>query len=72
MGASVWRVGRTAEDRLMYRRSHQGVIQLLRKTMGDGDVCQNSQKKVMKVYASMLLALRGGEWVSIFQEKSVT
>ena len=28
-------------------------------------------KNVTKVYSSMLLALRGGGWVSIFQEKSV-
>ena len=29
----------------------------------------NSLKKVTKVYGSMLQALRGGEWVSIFQKK---
>ena len=49
-----------------------GAIQVLRNARGVGG-CQISrpENSVTKVYASMLLALRGGGWVSIFQKKRV-
>ena len=45
------------------------VIQVLRNAVGGGAI---SRKTVTKVYGSILLALREGGWVSIFQGKGVT
>ena len=49
-----------------------GVIQDLRNAVGSGRVSNFPENSVTNVYGSMLLALRGGGWVSIFQKKSVT
>ena len=46
-----------------------GVIQVLRNALG---VSNFPGKSVIKVYNSTLLALRGGGWMSNFQEKNVT
>ena len=43
-------------------------IQVLRNTVG---VSKCDEKSVSKVYGSMLLELRGGGWVSIFQKKAL-
>ena len=46
-----------------------GAIQVLCNAMG-GKVSNFPEKSITKVYGSMLSALRGGGWVSIFQQKS--
>ena len=50
-----------------------GAIQVYKcNAVGGGRVSAFPEKSVTKVYSSMLLALRGSGWGSIFQEKSVT
>ena len=41
------------------------------QVVGGGRVSDFPEKYVTKMYGSTLLALRGGGWVSNFQEKSV-
>ena len=48
-----------------------GAIQVLHNAVRVG-VSNLPEKSITKVYGSMLLALRGGEWVSIFHKISVT
>ena len=46
-----------------------GAIQALR--CGGGRVSTFTEKRITKVHGSMLLAFRGGGWVSIFQKKGL-
>ena len=49
---------------------HQEAIQVLCNTVGGGGGGGKFPgKSIRKVYGSMLLVLRGGGWVSIFQKK---
>ena len=45
-----------------------GAIRVLRNALGGADFVE---KCITKVYGSTLLALRGGWWVSNFQEKNM-
>ena len=45
---------------------------MLRNADGGGGVSDFPEKSVTKVYCSMLLVLRGGEWGSNLQKNSVT
>ena len=45
---------------------------MLRNALLGGGVSDFPEKSVTKVFASTLLALRGGGWVSNVQENSVT
>ena len=42
---------------------------MLRNAVGGGRASDFPEKSVTKMYGSMLLALRGGGWVSNFQKK---
>ena len=44
---------------------------MLRNAVGGGRMSDFPEKSVTKMYGSTLLALRGGGWVSNFQNKSV-
>ena len=48
-----------------------GAIQVLRNAVGGGGVSDFLEKSVTEMYGSPLLALRGGGWVSNFQEKAL-
>ena len=56
------------------QRHGLGAIQVLRNAVGGGGggVSAFQKKSVTEVYGSTLLALRGGGWGSIFEEKSIT
>ena len=56
---------------MMFLCRQFGTIQVLRNALGGGRVSDFLGKSVTKMYGSTLLALRGGGWVSNFQEKSV-
>ena len=57
---------------MMFLCRQFGTIQVLRNALGGGRVLDFLGKSVTKMYGStLLLALRGGGWVSNFQEKSV-
>ena len=69
MGASVWRVGRTADDRLMYRRSIKGSFNCYVKQWGMGMcVSKLPEKGHEGICFNVISMLRG--WVGVnFPEK---